>query len=195
MSSRFDSISSLMKKQDVLLNIICLIFALIFLGLVVSNISRAGDFFTVDSLFITVVFLLLAGVFLVSPALWAHEHGLFKQFLAVDDEEGTTAHAPAEVIHFAGSTKLFLSILGYLLALTLVEVFLGYKHFDLRIMLTLLLGLSLVKAVLIVAYFMHLRYERTTLVLSLIPMLVICICLLFVFFPDGMRLLNLRAYK
>jgi cytochrome c oxidase subunit IV len=54
-------------------------------------------------------------------------------------------------------------------------------------MLTILIGLSIIKAALIVAYFMHLRFERLSLVLTLVPMLIVCICLLLVFFPDSFR--------
>jgi cytochrome c oxidase subunit 4 len=61
-------------------------------------------------------------------------------------------------------------------------------------MLTILLGLSIIKAALIVAYFMHLKFERLSLILTIVPMLVICICLLFVFFPDSFRSSGLR-YK
>jgi cytochrome c oxidase subunit 4 len=94
-------------------------------------------------------------------------------------------HAEGE--HFAGSNKLFISVWIWLLVLTGIEVYLGYIHLDLRLMLTILIGLSVVKAALIVAYFMHLRFERLSLVLTLIPMLVVCICLLLVFFPDSFR--------
>jgi caa(3)-type oxidase subunit IV len=64
----------------------------------------------------------------------------------------------------------------------------------LSLMLTILLGLSVVKAVLIVAYFMHLKFERLSMILSLVPMLVVCILLLLVFFPDSFRSIGLR-YK
>jgi hypothetical protein len=40
---------------------------------------------------------------------------------------------------------------------------------------------------------MHLRYERVTLALLLVPALVICICLMAIFFPDAARALNLRV--
>ena len=46
--------------------------------------------------------------------------------------------------------------------------------------------------VLIVAYFMHLKYERFSLFLTLIPATVVCILLLFAFFPDSLRLLEMR---
>jgi cytochrome c oxidase subunit IV len=103
------------------------------------------------------------------------------------------AHAHAEE-HFAGSNKLFISIWGWLVALTLVEIFLAYKPMPIHLMLLVLLGLSIIKAALIVAYFMHLKFERLSLILTLVPMLLICIMLLFVFFPDGFRSWGLR-YK
>ena len=101
------------------------------------------------------------------------------------------AHGHAEE-HFAGSNKLFISIWGWLVALTLVEIFLAYKTMSLIVMLTILLGLSIIKAALIMAYFMHLKFERLSLILTLIPALVVCILLLFVFFPDSFRSAGLR---
>src|SRR3989442_88118 len=75
---------------------------------------------------------------------------------------------------------------------TAVEVFLGYIHLPVAYMLVILMGASIIKAALIVAYFMHLRFERINLILTIVPALVICICLLLVFFPDSFRSKNLR---
>jgi cytochrome c oxidase subunit 4 len=102
-----------------------------------------------------------------------------------------TAHAHAEE-HFAGSNRLFISIWIWLVVLTLIEIFLAYKPMGIVMMLTILLGLSIIKAALIIAYFMHLKFERLSLILTLVPMLVVCICLLFVFFPDSFRSAGLR---
>lgn len=102
-------------------------------------------------------------------------------------------HAHAEE-HFAGTNKLFISIWGWLVALTLVEIFLAYKPMPIHLMLLVLLGLSIIKAALIMAYFMHLKFERLSLILTLVPMLIVCIMLLFVFFPDSFRSAGLR-YK
>ena len=96
--------------------------------------------------------------------------------------------------HFAGSNKLFTSIWAWLIGLTLIEIFLAYRPMPIRYMLTILMGLSIIKAALIVAYFMHMKFERLSLILTIVPMLVICICLLFVFFPDSFRSSGLR-YK
>src|SRR5438477_12131567 len=102
-----------------------------------------------------------------------------------------SAYADTEE-HFAGSNKLFISIWVWLLLLTGFEVFLGYIRLPVVYMLVILMGASIVKAALIVAYFMHLRFERLNLVLTIVPALVICICLLLVFFPDSFRARDLR---
>jgi len=110
-------------------------------------------------------------------------------------KHSVAGHATPHVdTHFAGTNKLFTMIWLALVALTLVEIVLAYLTMPIHIMLTVLLGLSIIKAALIVAYFMHLKFERVSLILTLVPMLVICICLLFVFFPDSFRSSNLR-YK
>ncbi|HKZ80090.1 MAG TPA: cytochrome C oxidase subunit IV family protein [Pyrinomonadaceae bacterium] len=95
--------------------------------------------------------------------------------------------------HFAGTNKLFISIWGWLLGLTLIEIVLAYRPMPIHFMLTILMGLSIIKAALIVAYFMHLKFERLSLVLTIVPVLVVCICLLFLFFfPDSFRSSDLR---
>ncbi|MDA2913985.1 cytochrome C oxidase subunit IV family protein [Acidobacteriia bacterium AH_259_A11_L15] len=94
--------------------------------------------------------------------------------------------------HAHGGSKLYLWVWGWLLALTAVEVFLAYIQLPANLMLTLLMGLSVIKAALIVAYFMHLRFERLSLFLTLVPSVVLCICLILIFFfPDSLRMQQL----
>jgi cytochrome c oxidase subunit IV len=100
-----------------------------------------------------------------------------------------SAHSPS---HELLSRRLTLIVWGWLLVLTGVEVFLAYEQLALRLMLVLLMGLFLVKAGLIIAYFMHLRFERKALILTLIPALVVVASTLAVFFPDSLRLLHMR---
>ncbi len=192
-NARLEKLKS-MVNPEVALNVICVLLALGFLALAASNLTLSGSFFTIDSLFLTAVSLTLAGIFLVSPALWLYEKGMLKNpFAGVEGE--TAAFVDEEPIHFEGGTRLFLYVLGGLLALTMIEVLLAYIHIRLDLMLTILIGLSLIKAALIVAYFMHLRFERMSLVLTLVPILIVCICLLFLFFPDSFRSFNLRMYR
>jgi cytochrome c oxidase subunit 4 len=105
-----------------------------------------------------------------------------------------TTHAIGDDEHFAGSLKLFISVWVWLLLLTGFEVFLGYIQLPVIYMLVILLGASIIKAALIVAYFMHLRFERLNLVLTIVPAVVIGICLmLLVFFPDSFRARTMRS--
>lgn len=107
-----------------------------------------------------------------------------------------SSHAIDTEEHFAGSNRLFFSVWGWLLLLTAFEVFLGYIQLSLIYMLVILMGASIIKAALIVAYFMHLRFERLNLILTIVPALVICICLmLLVFFPDSFRAKKMRDHK
>ena len=91
------------------------------------------------------------------------------------------------------TTGLFIKVWVALVAITFFEVYLAYMHLPAVTMLLLLLGFSVIKAGLIMAYFMHLRYERLSLVLLLIPALLFCIGMMTVVFPDSLRLLHLRV--
>jgi cytochrome c oxidase subunit 4 len=102
--------------------------------------------------------------------------------------------ASTEQTHAEGSTRVFLIVWFWLLALTGVEVFLGYEQLELKLMLVLLMGLSVIKAALIISYFMHLRYERTSMAAALMPALVIVILLMNMFLPDSLRLLHMRPH-
>ncbi len=186
-----ENIRDVFKKSDLLLMVVCVVLAAGFLVLAGLNAAEAGKFLSIDSLFFTAVCLLLALTFVAVPALTMRQRGV-RPFYVGDEVPPARAH---EHVHFEGGTRLFLYVLLGLLALTLVEVFLAYIHMRLEFMLTLLIGLSLVKAAMIVAYFMHLKFERMSLVLTLIPTVVVCICLLFIVFPDSFRAGALRTTK
>jgi cytochrome c oxidase subunit IV len=89
-----------------------------------------------------------------------------------------------------GSTGMgwFLKVWGCLLILTALEVFLTYEQLRLEVMLSILMGISIIKAALIIAYFMHLRYEKRGLFLTLIPALVFVLAMMVVIFPDSFRI-------
>jgi cytochrome c oxidase subunit 4 len=212
-----------MSKQLKILNIICVLAAVGFLVMIVVTAVTSGDILTTDTLFIMVVCLVMAVMFAASPLLYLRSQGKLtvpelKKLIgsksapdqipaatsaehvdAADAGFANAAHssthtAPPIEEHFAGTNKLFISIWLWLVGMTLVEIFLAYMTMPIHIMLTVLLGLSIIKAALIVAYFMHLKFERLSLILTVVPMLVVCICLLLVFFPDSFRSSGLR-YK
>lgn len=87
----------------------------------------------------------------------------------------------------------YLWVWGALLVLTGIEVVLGYKQvFSPVHMLETLLLLSVIKSVLIIGYFMHMKFEtalmRWVITLSVIACFVI---MYFFFFPDADRIINL----
>jgi cytochrome c oxidase subunit 4 len=102
-----------------------------------------------------------------------------------------------QVEHIAGATtQSFIVVWVALLVMTAIEVLLAYLQVPTLIMLTALLGLSIIKAALIIAYFMHLKFEKLSLFLTLFPMLVLCIILmLMIFMPDSLRSLNMRVVQ
>ncbi|SRR5579883_2196984 len=97
-----------------------------------------------------------------------------------------------EVAHVGATIGTFAKVWIALLALTLGEVFLAYEQVPTMIMLTVLIGLSIIKAALIIAYFMHLKFERLSLFLTLFPMLIFCIVLMLIFLGDATRLPHMR---
>jgi cytochrome c oxidase subunit 4 len=91
-----------------------------------------------------------------------------------------------------GTIKSFTVVWIILLVFTAFEVLLAYEQINPVIMLTILVGLSVLKAALIIAYFMHLKFERLSLFLTLFPMLIFCIVLMLIFLGDALRLPGMR---
>ena len=71
------------------------------------------------------------------------------------------------------TTRTYSMVWLWLIVLTGIEVFLGYIHVPLAMLLVSVIGLSIVKAVLIMAYFMHLKFERLSLILTIVPAMVV----------------------
>ena len=97
-----------------------------------------------------------------------------------------------EIPHVGATVSTFAKVWIALLVMTGIEVLLAYEQVPTLIMLTALLGLSIVKAALIIAYFMHLKFERLSLFLTLFPMLIFCIVLMPIFLGDAVRIPNMR---
>lgn len=78
----------------------------------------------------------------------------------------------------------YLAIMGALTALTILELMVPPLVSAKLTAGSLLVILAVVKALLVALYFMHLRFERTTLsVIALVPM-VICVFLIVMLLPD-----------
>jgi cytochrome c oxidase subunit 4 len=105
----------------------------------------------------------------------------------------TQAHA--EEVHSGASVGTNLAIWIGLVAITGLEVFLAYKALQPSLMLSILVVLSVVKAAMIMSYFMHLKFEKLSLILWLIPAMIFCIMMMFIFFfPEAFRLVQMRPH-
>jgi hypothetical protein len=64
-----------MNRELGLLNLICVVAALLFLVLIVVNALTSGDVLSTDNLFVTTVGLLIALMFAVNPLLYLKSEG------------------------------------------------------------------------------------------------------------------------
>lgn len=85
----------------------------------------------------------------------------------------------------------FFYVWGTLLVLTAIEVYLGYQNMEPKRMLSILMCLSIVKAALIIGYFMHMKYEASRMKWLTMCSLVFCLAMMMVFFPDAFRIIYL----
>lgn len=91
----------------------------------------------------------------------------------------------------------YMAIFWWLLGLTIAELAVAQVHagpaFPYAAKVLLLVGMALSKAALVAAYFMHLRFERTTLSLIAVTPLILCVFLLFMLFPDRLDRTHVHA--
>ncbi|HZR33660.1 MAG TPA: cytochrome C oxidase subunit IV family protein [Terriglobales bacterium] len=101
------------------------------------------------------------------------------------------AARPIAAAHDESKMPYFV-VWGVLLVLTAVEVVLAYEQvFTPLHMLEVLMALSLVKSALIIGYFMHLKFEIARMKWIMMVALVACLTLMFIFFADAYRIVNL----
>jgi cytochrome c oxidase subunit 4 len=87
----------------------------------------------------------------------------------------------------------YMTIFWYLAILTVVEIAVIYLPLGKLTIGVLLCALALTKAVLVAMYFMHLRFETTTLGWIAVTPLAIATLLIFVLLPDGFAVLKKTA--
>ena len=78
--------------------------------------------------------------------------------------------------------------------MTAIEVYLAYQHMEPVRMLSILMGLSLLKAGLIIAYFMHMKFEVSRMKWWTMSSLVFCLAMMLVFLPDAFRILRIGVH-
>jgi caa(3)-type oxidase subunit IV len=108
----------------------------------------------------------------------------------MDAVQVAIAERVAEQHRHHGKAQFFW-VWGVLLVITAIEVYLGYQNMEPVRMLTILMGLSIVKAALIIGYFMHMKFEISRMKWITMASLVFCLAMMCVFFPDAFRILHL----
>jgi cytochrome c oxidase subunit 4 len=94
----------------------------------------------------------------------------------------------------SASKSLYLKVWLVLLGLTAVMIILDRSPVGTAILRTVLVTAMLTKAGLIAAYFMHLRFERVALVMTVLIGLLVTGAVLFLFIiPDASRILSLST--
>lgn len=91
-----------------------------------------------------------------------------------------------------GGSRIYALTWFWLLVITLLEVGVVLVHMPRVLLAVSLVVMALMKAALIMAYFMHLRYERLSLVYAVVTPLFLGVILFFVLVPDALNALRLR---
>lgn len=91
-----------------------------------------------------------------------------------------------------GGYRIYGVVWFWLLVITLLEVGIVLVHVPKVILAVSLVLMALMKAALIVAYFMHLRYERLSFVYAVVTPLFLGVILFFALVPDAMNFFRLR---
>lgn len=78
----------------------------------------------------------------------------------------------------------YTAIFWYLLVLTIAEVGVTYMPLGKVVIGSVLVAMALGKAALVALFFMHLKFEKTTLGVIAVTPLLICVWLLFMLLPD-----------
>ena len=78
----------------------------------------------------------------------------------------------------------YMGVFWWLLGLTIAEVAVVYSPLPKLIMVVLLVGMAFTKAAMVALYFMHLKFERSTLMLIALTPLILCIFLALMLLPD-----------
>ncbi len=91
--------------------------------------------------------------------------------------------------------KLYALVWLVLVVIATIEVLLTYQRFSAKELLPFLLLLAFLGAGTSMMYFMGMKYERRSLLWTLIPWLVFVLFMLNHIWPDALRLENLRILR
>jgi cytochrome c oxidase subunit IV len=79
-----------------------------------------------------------------------------------------------------------------LIGINLLELLVTWRQLATRSLFAVLMGLAFINAILVVSFFMHLKYERKKLVFTLIPATIFVMIMMLEMSPDSTRANKLR---
>jgi caa(3)-type oxidase subunit IV len=94
----------------------------------------------------------------------------------------------------SGGLTTYLVVYVCILAIAGLQVLLAYQHTEGMQQLARMLGLAVIQAGLGVIFFMHMRQERRSLVLALIPVTIFVLLMMNMIWSDSYRLLHMRPF-
>ena len=94
------------------------------------------------------------------------------------------AQTTSQAGHQAHPEPNYAAVIIVLSVLTLIEIAVTYAPMPKLFIGILLVGLALTKAIMVAMFFMHLKFEKTTLALIAATPLVLCTLLIFALLPD-----------
>lgn len=97
----------------------------------------------------------------------------------------------AEAIH-QGGRKIYWRVWLQLLVITVAEIIVAFLPISHLLMASLFTIMALMKASLIAAYFMHLKFEKISLIYSIVLPLILIVALAAALIPDGSVALLMR---
>jgi caa(3)-type oxidase subunit IV len=116
----------------------------------------------------------------------------FIAYRSTSRKAAAQAHAAGEHAVEHPSEKSYIRIFVLLFILSSSAYFVDLIHFPNAMKWTLLVIIALMKASLIAAFFMHLRYERLGLIYVLVLPLLLLVGLIVAIMPDGVSVLAMR---
>jgi cytochrome c oxidase subunit IV len=96
--------------------------------------------------------------------------------------------------HQSSSLTTYLAVYIVILAISGLQILIAYQHIDAyRIFIRMLL-LAIIQAGLAITFFMHMRSEKRTLALFLLPATLFVLAMMNMIWSDSFRLLNMRPF-
>lgn len=96
--------------------------------------------------------------------------------------------------HQSSSLTTYLAVYIVILAISGLQILIAYQHIDVYRIFVRMLLLAIVQAALAITFFMHMRSEKRTLALFLLPATVFVLTMMNMIWSDSFRLLHLRPF-